>query len=373
MKRILYISPFSHIGGGEISLLTILKAIDRGRFGPHLICYEDGPFVENARSLGLKVSIFKRGSFYTDPALIMRLISYIKKNGIDLVHVNSLDIRAGIAARSSGVPVVGHLRVIMPFTWRDILFVRMAQRVIAVSKVVVDSFCEISSGCRRAFVIIPNAVEVPAVVRPSPLREEFGLSPEARLVGAVGRIDPWKGYEYFIDAAAGISRTMPNVYFFLAGIPSETDRCEHDYFGSLKIRVARSGLNGRFFFLGFRSDPLSVIAACDVIVIPSYPLVRHGKSITEGFGRVSAEAMAVGVPVVASNVGGLGEIIEDKKTGLLVPPQDKDALSRAILEILGDKNLKELLVRNARVKFESLYTVGRQRLALESLYESVLS
>ncbi len=98
MKQILYISPFSHIGGGEISLLAILKTLDRERFSPHLICYEDGPFVKNARSFGFKDSIFERGPFYTDPLLIMRLISYIKKNGIDLIHVNSLDIRALAAA-----------------------------------------------------------------------------------------------------------------------------------------------------------------------------------------------------------------------------------------------------------------------------------
>ena len=373
MKQILYISPFSHIGGGEISLLTILTNLDRKRFTPHLICYEDGPFVKKARSLGFKVSIFKRGQFYTDPFLIMRLIWYIKRNGINLVHVNSLDIRAGLAAWYSGVPFIGHLRVIIFFTWRDYFFTRLAKQVISVSNAVTKSFCEAFPAARKVFVVISNAVEVPAVVKPAPLREEFGLPPRTYLVGAIGRIDPWKGYEYLIDAAARITRITPHVYFVLIGGPSKTNPTEQHYLEMLKKRVARAAIVDRFIFTGFIDNPLNVIAACDIIAIPSYSLGRYGGKITEGFGRVAAEAMAVGVPVVASNIGGLSEIVEDGKTGLLVPPQNSDALYRAILRIIGDKNLKELLGRNGRAKFESLYTVEQQRSALESLYESVLS
>ena len=154
MKQILYISLFSHIGGGEISLLTILKNLDRKRFTPHLICYEDGPFVEKARSLDFKVSIFERGPFYTDPFLIMRLIWYIKRNRINLVHVNSLDIRAGLAAWYSGVPFIGHLRVIIFFTWRDYFFTRLAKQVISVSNAVTKSFCEAFPAARKVFVVI---------------------------------------------------------------------------------------------------------------------------------------------------------------------------------------------------------------------------
>jgi glycosyltransferase involved in cell wall biosynthesis len=373
MKKVLYICPFSHIGGGEISLLTILKALDRGKYDAHIICYARGPFVDRARSLGFPVLVFERGPLYTDFFLIARIAYYIMKNDISLVHVNSLDICAGIAARCSRIPLVGHLRVIMPFTWRDRLFVRMAARVIAVSKAAVDNFCQASLSRGKNFVIIPPAVEIPALVKPASLREEFRVPPAAYLVGAVGRIDMWKGYEYFIDAAAAISKERPDFYFILAGMPSETDAAERGYFESLKTHVARSGLSDRFFFIGFRDDPLGVIAACDLIAVTSYLRGGYKKVVTEGFGRVAAEAMAVGVPVVASNAGGLSEIIEDKKTGLLVPPQNSEALYRAILKIAGDEDLQRLLVCNARAKFEALYTVARQRSALESLYGKVLS
>ena len=183
MISILYVSPFSHIGGGEVSILTVINNLDKARFSSSLICYEDGLFVERVKGLGIKVAVFRRAGFFSEIFIVRNLVHYIKKNGIALVHVNSLDIRAGIAARLAGVPCIGHLRVAFPFTWRDHLFVRMSSATIAVSRFVVDEFCKEAQSCRTKFIVMPNMVDVPPEVRPAPLRTEFAIPADAPMVG----------------------------------------------------------------------------------------------------------------------------------------------------------------------------------------------
>jgi glycosyltransferase involved in cell wall biosynthesis len=370
-KNILYISPFPHIGGGEISLLTILKNLDIKRFKLSLICYAEGLFVEKARKLGIDVIVFKRDSLFSNFSILWKLFRYIKKNNIHIVHVNCLDIRAGIAAWLARVPFVGHLRVVFPFTWRDRLFVQLSRKVIAVSNAVVNAFCKESSGYMSKFVVIPNAIEIPGDITPARLREEFGLSSDTKLVGAVGRIYTFKGYEYFIVSANIIKREIPNVAFFIIG--GVTHEEAEMYLNNLKRSVSKLGLSDFFFFTDFREDILSVIAALDILVVPSIEIRKAGGRVTEGFGRVAIEAMAVGVPVVASNIGGLTEIVEDNVSGILVPPGNSNAIAEAALFILTDEVKAKALGEAGRKRVEDFFVIRQQADKIEKLYFKILA
>lgn len=369
-KNILYISPFPHIGGGEISLLTILKNLDKKRFKLSLICYAEGLFVEKARKLGIDVIVFKRDSLFSNVSILWKLLRYIKKNNIHIMHVNCLDIRAGIAAWLAGVPFIGHLRVVFPFTWRDRLFVQLSRKVIAVSNAVVNAFCKESSGYMSKFVVIPNAIEIPGDITPARLREEFRLSSDTKLVGAVGRIDTFKGYEYFIESASIIKREMLNVAFFIIGgvIHEEGEM----YLTNLKRSVSKLGLSDCLFFTDFREDILSVIAALDILVVPSIEIRKAGGRVTEGFGRVAIEGMVVGVPVVASNIGGLTEIVEDNVSGMLVPPGNSSAIAEATLFILADEVKAKALSEAGRKRVEELFTIQQQADKIKKLYLKIL-
>lgn len=372
MKNILYISPPSHIGGGEISLLLILKHLDKERFKPRLICYSEGPFVERARALGIEVVVLKRGSLPSSLSLVLNIIRYIKEKEIDLVHINSLDIRAGIASWLAGVPFVGHLRVIFPFTWRDRLFVRLSRKVVAVSNAVVNAFCREKKILEEKFIVVPNAVEIPEDITPAQLRKEFKIPKNAKLIGAVGRIDPYKGYEYFINAASLINRYREDVYFFIIGGVSDEDIDGKKYLERLEKQVSEKGLEEVIFFTGFRKDILEVIKALEILIVPSVVIKKDRGEVTEGFGRVAIEAMAAGVPVVASDIGGLREIIEDGISGILVPPGEPEKIAEAVIKILENDNFKDSLKENGKRRFETLYTPERYMGSLNAIYNDIL-
>lgn len=367
--NILYVSPFPEMGGGEISLLSILKNLGDG-FNPLVICYGQGRFVDKVRESGIKIEVFKRGPAILDAALIRQIARFIRENRIDIVHVNCLDIRAGIAAWLSGAPLVGYLRVVFPFTWRDRLFVRMAQRVVAVSRVVVDEFCRGFSGLRGKFTVIPNAVEIPARVNPVPLRREFGLPDNCRLIGMAARYDPFKGHLSFIEAAAIVRKAMPESYFLIMG-ETGPDEESRRYKRILEEKIAARGLAPFIIFTGFRERILETFAGLDVLVVPSLELMRKGQKTAEGFGRVAIEGMAAGVPVVASDTGGLREIIEDGITGIKVPPAAPPKIAEAVVDLLQNRDKAARIVKEALRIVNQKYTIAGQIEALEKVYRGV--
>jgi len=365
MKQILYVSPFSHIGGGEISILTVIANLKRDKFRSILVCYEDGPFVERSRRSGIETIVFRRAGLISEFSIIWKLVHYIKEKKICLVHVNSLDIRAGIAAWLAGIPFIGHLRVIFPFTWRDRLFVRLSKVTIAVSEAAAGEFCKYSAVYRNKFIVIPNAADVPQELSPAPLKSEFNIPGSAVLVGMAGRMDPFKGHMVFIDAAALIRKGAPQTWFCIIGSASPGKDDEVEYLRMLKKRIRDLGLIESFIFAGFRDDILRTIAALDIIVVPSCVIRKGAHIVTEGFGRVAIEAMAVGVSVVASDVGGLKEIIEDGISGLLVPAGDSAALAEAVIGLLRDRGRADAIRRAAKSRFEALYSTR----SLDKLYD----
>lgn len=371
MKDILYVSPFSLIGGGEVSILTVIGNLDRNKFRPHLVCYEEGPFVDMARAREIDTTVIKRAGPVSELFVISGLVRRIRQTGAVLVHVNSLDIRAAIAARISGVPYIGHLRVIFPFTWRDRLFVRASRATIAVSNAAVNYFCGTGADCRRKFIVIPNAVDVPAGIKPAPLRTQFGIPGDAPLIGIVGRPDRFKGHDVFIDAAAMINKEMPGARFVVVGAPSAGSAVEKACFEEVRSRAEILGISPSVIFTGFRLDALNVIAALDVIVMPSRIIKRGGGIFAEGFGRVAAESMALGVPVVVSDAGGLGELVRDGTSGIVVPAGDPGATARAVTSLIKDREKARRITEEAKRQFVELY--GLKPVArIERLYDDIV-
>lgn len=357
MKNILYVSPFARVGGGELSLIAILKNLDNGAYKARVICYEDGHFPDKLRELGFECAVLRRGSKFWDWILILRLIGYIKKRKIDIVHVNSLDIRAAVAAKLSGAPLAGHLRVIFPFGWPDALFVRLSDITIAVSQAVREAFCREFPDLKSKFTVIPPLIDIKAEeTAPVNLREEFNLAGEAKLIGIVGRLDPFKGHDVFLRAAAIIKKRFPKARFFIIGGSLSPDKEEREYFKQIEDLIRRLDLNAEVIFTGFRDDVLRVMAGLDVLVASSRRLSRGRGSVIEGFGRVVPEAMSLGVPVVASASGGLKEIIDPGVNGLLVEPNDYKQTAEAVIFILTNPQKSRQMCEAARERFERCYS-----------------
>ena len=369
-KRVLYISPGLDLGGGEISLLSLIANLDPERYTPVVCAYGPGRFVERASNLNCELYILSYDNVFSQFAFVMRLSKLIKQCNTDIVHVNTLDIRAGVAARHAKRPLVGHLRVIFPTTWVDRTFVKLANTTISVSDAVRDHFCEAEGTSPDQFQTIYNAIDVQPGEE-TDLKHQLGLSPETPLLGVIGRIDPWKGMETFVEAAAQLKTTHPDAHCLIAGSPgpSENEQC---YDRHLKQRVEQLGISRQFHFLGYRSDALNVINQLDALIVPSRILQTPEGIKTEGFGRVAAEGLAMRTPVIASKVGGLPEIIEHGESGFLFIESDADDLTEKLRTLLDTPDLSSQLTEAGYKRFTENFSVSCHLNQIQALYDGLI-
>ncbi len=218
---------------------------------------------------------------------------------------------------------------------------RLTTRLVAVS----DEVCKqsIQEGVRpERIVVIPNAVEL-LPVQPGArrrLRAWLQAPAEAALALTVGRLNAEKGQSLLLQAVPAVLRRFPQTVFVLAGDGSLR--------GALEEQVVQMGISGRVRFLGVRQDVPDLLAAADLFVLPSR---------SEGMPNALLEAMAAGLPVVSFDVGGVGEVISHAETGLLVPPEDVDGLSQAMLALLEDQSERQRLGAAARERIRTQYTI----------------
>jgi len=151
-------------------------------------------------------------------------------------------------------------------------------------------------------------------------RKLFDIAADEKVVGLLARIEPIKGLDYFIEAARKVIDDVPGVKFIIVGEGSLRKQLEE--------RIAALGLAQRFIFTGWREDIPEIISMLDILVLPS---------LNEAVGIVLIEAQAMGVPVVATQVGGIPEIVKDGQTGILVLPRDAQRLAKAMSELLTDE------------------------------------
>ena len=186
------------------------------------------------------------------------------------------------------------------------------------------------------------------------LKKEFCLEGRT-VVGSVGRLDPIKGYDDFIRACALVKQSHPKTVFLLAG--------DGPLLAQLKALASELGLGEAFVFAGARKDVPELLSLFDLFVL---------SSLNEGLGRVLMEAAAVGIPVVATRVGGVPEIVLHQQTGWLVPPKNPQELARAICTLLDDPLLRQKMGECACERAQEQFGVDRTVQKTQSLYESLL-
>jgi glycosyltransferase involved in cell wall biosynthesis len=355
--RLLVVNHAVEIGGAERALLGFLDCLDRDAFEPALACPHQGPLTREAESRGLRVHLgfpsprlleVKRRSIGKDrlaaaayPYDLARtalgLAAMIRREGYDLIFTNSAkaDIYGSLAGKLAGRPVVWRLHDIASgeaFSRLNLFLFKVsaslcADRVLAISEVVREALFDL--GVKEAKVrmvyngILPSGTTTAA--GRDEVRAAWGVSADAPLVGMVGRLVDWKGPDYFIDAAAVVAAGLPEARFMLVG---DAIFGERSYVDGLKAMVEDRGLRDKVVFTGFREDVEEIIASMDLLV--------HASVQPEPFGLVIIEAMAQGLPVVATCGGGVGEIVDDGETGILVPPRDAGAMAAAISTLLAD-------------------------------------
>jgi len=346
--RVLYLNPFSQeVSGPDESLRTLLAALHPLGVEPHVVLPARGPQVPRYEALGAQVhfaplALLRRdlsigAAFY--PARLARataaVVAIARRVRADLIHTNmEVLLEGALAARILKIPHVLHYRgntLDRPKLVFDALvglWTRGADHVYCISGATAEVFRK--RGHRDDKVeVLYNPVDVAAFASASAsdaVRAELGGRPGAPLIGTVGRVHPRKDLETFVRAAARVAARTPEARFVVVGAAEVP--VEKVYAQSISRLVAQLGLQDRVTFAGARRDITAVMHALDIFVLTS----RH-----EGFGRVVAEGMAAGRPVVATAEGALPELLDGGKLGRLAPAEDADAFAEQISGLLADR------------------------------------
>lgn len=357
-RRLVTVSHHADIvGGGEISLLTLLEGIDRRRWSPLLVVPAKGELARRAREIDVPVeSIRMPGLRLPRPAVIgaiLRLAGLLRRVRADVVHANGsrAALYAGLAGRLTRRPVAWHVRILDDDPPLDWLLVRLATGIIATSSAVRDRLSPWPRAQRRCR-IVPNGLDLEAFVPstdPDTVRRRLGLSPADLVVITVGRMVPFKRQDLLLEAVARLHGEFTRLGCIIVGDGPERP-------GLLEL-AERLALGDRVRFTGHRDDVADLLAAADVFVLPSP---------AEHFGRVVLEAMAVGVPVVAVDAGGPAEILEDGKSGLLVPEATAASLASGMATLLRDRRLRQRIAETARTVVEKRYSMEAHARRVES-------
>ena len=373
-KKIVFLSSCVRGGGAGWSLFYLVKYIDRKIFEPIVVVPDAGIFKERYSGLGVRVVVaphlpertalqhFKRINFITktlsliiNTAGMIRTVfwlkSFMKKEKVDLVYANNMLVKSigALAGKFSKKPCVLHIRNLHEkkmeaFFYRRIFKLSSVKLIFSNSAASAVPFKDSVSDKIR---IVHNGVDVEEYsnIKTGVLRKEAGLSKKI-IVGYTGNIIPRKGLDILIKSMAEILRSNEDVVLLIVGrvpIGSSTDH------QSIYQRLAEEkGVLDRVIFLGFRKDVRPYVQDMDILVLPSRQ---------EPFGRSIVEAMALGVPVVASRVGGIPEIITDAQDGFLFPVEDTDKLSSTLSMLIGDKKMRKAIGRNARATINSRFNV----------------
>lgn len=359
------------LGGGQTALLLLAENLDRSRFEVVISSGGDGPLAEEARQKGIAyvpVSLDKRLSLRP----LREITGVLRENKIDVLHTHGgiAGFYGRSAARRVRTPAVVHtlhgihyLHYRNPFLRRLYVFLerkysRSTDRLILVCQSDLRQARRHRLAPEEKMTVILNGTDFRLEVGADGIarrRGELGWLPDRPVIGTVARLHRQKGVVNLLRAAPQILSTFPEIKIAVVGDGPQS--------GSLRREAQRLGLEGRLLFLGERKDAASVMALFDVFVLPS---------LWEGLPFVLVEAAALGKPIVATAVDGVPEILEDGKTGLLVPPKDPSALADAVIRLLKDKKEAYRLGAMARTLVPPRFPLRRMIEQTQNLYLDVL-
>lgn len=348
-------------GGQEIRIFTEMKAMRARGHNMLLASPSRTTIYQRCKEAGFPVFDFNDAK-WVYPWTIARLTSFLRREKVDVVNTHSSRDGwiGGLAARLAGVPLLirsRHIDVSYPnVRMSRLAFYYLPHAVFTTSEQISSHLVETLRLDKKNVHCVPTGIDVdfyhPDVT--STLRTELSLPTTTPLVGVVAVLRSWKGHPFFLEAARLILQQRPDVRFVLAGNgPTRA---------ALEQKIADLNLQEAVYMLGHQEDVPNILAGLDVVVLPSY---AH-----EGIPQILLQAMSMNRPVVGTSVGGIPEIVQHEKTGLIVPPKDPQALASAILRLLDNRDLANSLSSQGREFILANYSISKLCEKLEALYSS---
>lgn len=365
--KILYLFVHLNYGGAEVGLFTTLKNINRDEFDCIIVSIEKkGAIGEEIEKIGFKVMYLNDNARLFNLALIGKIWGLLKEMNPDILHTslfyaNFLGRMAAFSARPKAIiteerSMYTEKRFYHVFI--DKILSRFTDKIIVCSNSVLDFTVRQEGISRDKFYLIYNAIDAQRFdIKESKeqLRVKYGFSDSDFIVGSVGSVISKKGHIYLIKSAVDLNATIPNLKVVIIGDGADKD-------GLMRLSGALM-LKDIIVFLGVRKDIPQLMKIMDVFVLPS---------LQEGFPRTLVEAMYTGLPVVASNLSGIPEIVTDGQNGFLAPPRDSIAIRDRISDLYNQPELRSKFKTNARRTVETGFMPDYHINRLEGLYRGLI-
>jgi glycosyltransferase involved in cell wall biosynthesis len=350
-------------GGAQEHLYSLMTRLDRSRYDASVVALSPGSAVRKLQRAGIPVLVIDDPD---DAVAVGALTAHLADVRPDVVHnhmyrAELVGTRAAIALAAIGrrrpyVVSTIHSSRVRSAEDREQLrrLTPHMDRLIAVSQAMVRKIHDEGRDTIPVDLIY-NGVDLERYDHQEPcctLHEEYGMEPGSQIVGVVARLEPEKGHPTLLEAWPLVLRAVPDAYLLVVGEGSQREALERQ---ARELRIAH-----RLVFTGRRDDVPAVTAALDVAVLPSY---------REAQGLTILEALALSRPVVASNVGGIPEVIENGVTGTLVPPHDPGALAAAIIRFLTDHPYADTIAKAGHDMVHDRFCIELMVKAIERIYD----
>jgi glycosyltransferase involved in cell wall biosynthesis len=371
-RTIAHVLPWPGIGGTEHATLRIARAAAERGYGNIAFYRQDSPVVgEFFRDAGLKTVPYALAELSVRRPLpfarnTLALRSAFRTHGVDLVHCADIDaaLQVAPAGRLAGVPVLCHIR--HPWTSmlrREALVLSTVGTFVFVSRDTWSTFAYRVGPARGR--VLYDGIDVQPPPEPASraeVRRELGIAEGVPVIGMTARVSGQKDYVTLARAAKRVLEVLPAARFVIVG-DHERHAAHREHFSLVQRELERLGVAQAFVFTGFRSDVAQVMAAFDVFVLSTH---------FEGLPLVILEAMAMQLPVVATAVNGIPELITNDSVGLLAPHEDDETLARHLLALLGDPARARRVAAGGRELVERQFSARMFGENIAALYADAL-
>lgn len=377
--NLLYIDPSLKLGGANISLIELMEALDPHRYHPIVLCPGKGPFSELCQQKGIQVEYLAGlPPFGGKPLDFVRVLlpntiaisKLIQQLDIQLVHSNTWRVAyyCGLAAHKQHIPAVTHVRDYNE-SYRSWLkywsFGMVSDAIITESHAIRESIRSRIPKLDRKITTIHFGLPTPSHYEfdeIKALRSEFGMVDTSPLLAVVGSFSALKGQAIILKAMPQILSKFPQTKLLLVGEP--LSKAQEPYHEELLRIVHQYGMEEHVVFTGFRTDVPLIMAGLDVLV--------HPPTMPDAFPHVLLEGGAQKALIVASKIGGIGEIIEDGVSGRLVPPGQPESLAQAIIDLLDHPKDAERMREAIFKRVMEEFTISRHVSEVQTLYKELL-
>jgi len=362
--KILHINTERTWRGGEQQTLNLLAGLNERRIACHLVCQAGSPMEAQAVRAGVEVfPMAMRGEI--DPTAGLRIRKLIQKFNYDIVHSHTSHAHslAFLASIGAGVPRLVTRRVDFSIFRHSFLKLSgikyrfMADYYIAISRKIKEVLVNDGIPDQRIFVV-PSGVDPHRFIQATGghLVSEFDIRENQKVVINVAHLAGHKGQNYLVQAIPHVLAKLPDTRFFIIG--------QGELMDALKATASELGLKRELIFTGFRSDVADFYKIADLFVMCS---------VQEGLGTAVLDALALAKPVVATNTGGLPEIIQDGKTGRLVAPADSEALADGIVDMLTRVDAARAMADAGRAMVQNCFSIETMVDNNIEVYQKVLA